>query len=104
MGTGFAGGLLRCVPCEGSRPFAVSHALHPIPQNRVRGHVGLVQCFPNLVIDDFCNSRGLFYDIFVNKVKIRVRLATLSGMSVDIYAQPQYSLHKELYDKHRMLS
>ena len=47
MGTGFAGGLLRCAPCEGSRPFAVSHALHPIPQNRVRVHVGLVQCFLN---------------------------------------------------------
>ena len=44
-GTGFAGGLLRCAPCEGHRPFAASHALHPIPQSRVRGHVGLNQCF-----------------------------------------------------------
>ena len=44
-GTGFAGGLLRCAPCEGHQPFAASHALHPIPQSRVRGHVGLNQCF-----------------------------------------------------------
>ena len=53
MGTGFAGGLLRCAPCEGSRPFAVSHALHPIPQHQVRGHVGLVQCFPNFLLHLF---------------------------------------------------
>ena len=45
MGTGFAGGLLRCASCEGEQPFATSHALHAIPQNRVRGHAGLVQCF-----------------------------------------------------------
>ena len=36
-GTGFAGGLSRCARCEGDRPFASSHALHPIPQNRVCG-------------------------------------------------------------------
>jgi hypothetical protein len=47
MGTGFAGGLLRCASCEGHQPFAASHALHPIPQNRVRSHAGLILCFPN---------------------------------------------------------
>jgi hypothetical protein len=46
MGTGFAGGLLRCAPCEGGQPFASPHALHPDPQNRVRGYAGLIQCFP----------------------------------------------------------
>jgi hypothetical protein len=44
-GTDFAGDLQRCAPCEGNRPFAAEHALHPIPQNRVRGHVGLDQRF-----------------------------------------------------------
>ena len=44
-GTGCAGGLRRWTRCEGGLPFAASRALHPIPQNRVRGHVGLVQCF-----------------------------------------------------------
>ena len=38
---------------EGNRPFAVSHALHPIPQNRVRGQVGLVQCFPRYIKGSF---------------------------------------------------
>jgi len=33
-GNGFAGGLLRCTPCEGHQPFAASYALHPIPQNQ----------------------------------------------------------------------
>ena len=46
VGTGFAGGLLRCARCEGDQPFAALYALHPIPQNRVRGHVGLNQRFP----------------------------------------------------------
>ncbi|MGA7750627.1 MAG: hypothetical protein WCA63_10820, partial [Gallionella sp.] len=41
MGTDFAGGLLCCAPYEGHQPFAASHALHPIPQSRVCGHVGL---------------------------------------------------------------
>ena len=50
MGTGFAGGLRRCARCEGDRPFAASRALHPILQNRVRGHVGLVQCFLSLTV------------------------------------------------------
>ena len=45
MGNDFAGGLLRCASGEGDQPFAASHALHPIPQNRVRGHVGLNRCF-----------------------------------------------------------
>jgi len=45
MGTGFAGGLLCCASCEGSQPFAAKHVLHHIPQNHVRGHVGLIQCF-----------------------------------------------------------
>ncbi len=45
-GTGFSGGLSRCARCEGDRPFASSHALHPIPQNRVCGHAGLNQRFP----------------------------------------------------------
>jgi len=48
-GTGFAGCLLRCAPCEGGQPFAASHALHPIPQNQVRGHVGLNQRFLNQI-------------------------------------------------------
>lgn len=47
-GTGFAGGLSRCARCEGDRPFASSHALHPIPQNRVCGHAGLNQRFLGL--------------------------------------------------------
>jgi hypothetical protein len=50
MGTGFAGGLLRCVRCEGDQPFAASRALHPIPQNRVRGHVGLNQRFLKCIL------------------------------------------------------
>ena len=41
--TGFAGGLSRCARCEGNRPFASSHALHHIPQNRVCAHAGLNQ-------------------------------------------------------------
>lgn len=45
-GTDFAGGLLRCTRYEGDQPFAASCALHPIPQNRVRDHAGLTQCFP----------------------------------------------------------
>ena len=66
-GTGFAGGLRRWTRCEGGLPFAASSALHPIPhcaktarrasvwrrplygENRVRGHVGLVQCFLKLL-------------------------------------------------------
>ncbi len=35
---------------EGDQPFAASCALHPIPQNRVRGHVGLNQRFPKVFI------------------------------------------------------
>jgi hypothetical protein len=77
MGTGFAGGLLRCAAVatrycaaadcgsnrkqpfphltatphrvraahEGDQPFAATHALHPIPQNRVRVHMGLDRGF-----------------------------------------------------------
>ena len=52
MGTGFAGGLRRCARCEWDRPFAASRALHPILQNRVRGHVGLVQCFLKASLPD----------------------------------------------------
>jgi hypothetical protein len=45
MGSGFPGGLRRCARCEGDRPFAASHALHPIPEKPERGHVGLDQWF-----------------------------------------------------------
>jgi hypothetical protein len=48
MGTGFAGGLLRCARCEGDQPFTASHVLHPTPQNRVRGRAGLIRCFLRL--------------------------------------------------------
>ena len=97
MGTGFAGGLLRCAAAatrycvaadcgssrwqpfprrtappprvraahEGDQPFAASCALQPIPQNRVRDHVGLNQRFPSagcrtcqrLVADDTAKLR-----------------------------------------------
>ena len=46
MGTGISGDLLCCARCEGNRPFIASRALHIIPNNRVRGHVGLNQRFP----------------------------------------------------------
>src|SRR5574340_1559391 len=39
MGSGFPGGLRRCARCEGDRPFAASHVLHPIPEKPERGHV-----------------------------------------------------------------
>ena len=42
---GFPGGLLCCKASEGERPFAAPRALHPIPVNRTRGHVGLDQRF-----------------------------------------------------------
>ncbi|MFZ5523827.1 MAG: hypothetical protein ACOY9D_07050, partial [Pseudomonadota bacterium] len=48
MGSGFPGGLRRCARCEGDRPFAASHVLHPIPEKPERGHVGLNQRFLNL--------------------------------------------------------